>query len=40
MAERALTAKAMVAPPGGTSERAVLDETLRAMGAVMTILRL
>jgi hypothetical protein len=40
VAERALTAKAMVAPPSGTSERAVLDETLRSMGAVMTILRL
>ena len=40
IAERALTAKTMVAPPPSDSARATLDECLRAVGAVMAILRL
>ena len=39
-AERALTAKAMVAPPDAANERELLGECLRCMGAVMSILRL
>ena len=39
-AERALTTTAMVSPPRGRTERAALDEALRALGAVMATLRL
>lgn len=39
VAERALTAAAMVAPPSAHAARASLDETLRGVGALMSILR-
>ena len=39
VAERALTAKTMVAPPLSAAERTALDDSLRAVGAVMAILR-